>query len=170
MIGHCCEKRSCASSVINFLCDVEQVTKSPLVRREHFFFLRLLCIRPNGKNQYGLLRRMWKSNQGSMSKTVINARRAWSEYWELRCGAWQVRVSRRQKRMIRSNLNPIFIIGKHTCLCFHGLSMSMIPWTGMDKNSISTSAKKYLQCSPSLRNVLWERKEKCFWSHKQEIV
>ena len=112
MIGHCCEKRSCASSVINFLCDIEQVTKPPLVRREHFFFLRLLCIRPNGKNQHGLLRRMWKSNQGSMSKTVINARRAWSEYWELRCRAWQVRVSRRQKRMIRSNLNhPCTMLG-----------------------------------------------------------
>lgn len=46
----------------------------------------------------------------------------------------------------------------------------MISWTGMDKNSISSSSKRsFSNCGPSLRNVLEESKEKCSWSHKQEI-
>ena len=99
MTSHCWKKRSCVSPDTNFPCDLEQVTKSPLERREHSFFLRLQCITPNGKNQHGLLKKNVKIKPGKMSKIVINARRAWSEYWELRGRAWLVRVSSRQMRM-----------------------------------------------------------------------
>lgn len=125
MTSHCWKKRSCVSPDTNFPCDLKQVTKSPLERREHSFFLRLQCITPNGKNQHGLLKKNVKIKPGNMSKIVINARRAWSEYWELRGRAWLVRVSSRQMRMMWSNLNPVFMIGKHTGLCFHALRICL---------------------------------------------
>ena len=126
MTSHCWKKwLPCVSPDTNFPCDLKQVTKSPLERREHSFFLRLQCITPNGKNQHGLLKKNVKVKPGNMSKIVINARQAWSEYWELRGRAWLVRVSSRQMRMIWSNLNPVLMIGKHTGLCFHALSICL---------------------------------------------
>lgn len=56
MAGQCWEKNDLIiilSLVTDCLCDLEQVTNSPLIS-EHFPLLRLWCIRSDGEKQHGL--------------------------------------------------------------------------------------------------------------------
>ena len=156
MTSHCWKKwLPCVSPDTNFPCDLKQVTKSPLERREHSFFLRLQCITPNGKNQHGLLKKNVKVKPG---EHVYNS-------YKCKASLKWILGAERQSLVGQSfkQTNEDDLIKFKSCthdrkthrLVFSCTKyMSMILWTRMEKNTISSSSKNHLKHSPSLRNVL----------------